>query len=235
MADWYSIVYMYHLSIHSSVKGHLGYFHVLAIVNSAATNTGVHVSFRTIFFSGYMPRIGVARSYASSIFSFLRNFHTVVHSGYMKLHSKVIIEFVTIFLLLLLLFSHKVVSDSWPHGLQHARLPCSLPFPGNCPSSCPLNWWCHPTISSCHPLLLPLIFPTSGSFPVSQLFTSGGQSNGAPASTSVLPESSGLISFKIDCFDLLAFQGTLKSLLQNHSLKASILQCSAFFIVHLSQ
>ena len=59
-----------------------------------------------------MPRIGVARSYASSIFSFLRNFHTVVHSGYMKLHSKVIIEFVTIFLLLLLLFSHKVVSDS---------------------------------------------------------------------------------------------------------------------------
>ena len=55
----------------------------------------------------------------------------------------------------LLLFGHQVVSNSsWPHGLQHAKLPCLSPSPGICPSSCPWNWWCHPTLSSCHPLLL---------------------------------------------------------------------------------
>ena len=69
---------------------------------------------------------------------------------------------------------------------------------------------------------------------MSWLFASGGQSIGASASESVLPEYSGLISFKIDWFDLLAVQGTLKSLLQHHSLKASILWCSAFLMVHLS-
>ena len=77
----------------------------------------------------------------------------------------------------------------------------------------------------CHPLLLyPQSFPASGSFPMSQLFTSGGQSFEASASASVLPmNSQGLISFRIDWFDLLAVQGTLKSLLQHHSSKASIL------------
>ena len=59
-------------------------------------------------------------------------------------------------------FSHSVVSDSLqPHGLQHARPPCPLPTPGVYSNSCPLSWWCHPTISSCHPLLLsPSIFPS---------------------------------------------------------------------------
>ena len=83
-------------------------------------------------------------------------------------------------------------------------------------------------------LLLPPIPPSIRVFPVSQLFTWGGQSIGVSASTSVLPVNPGLISFRMDWLDLLAVQGTLKSLLQHHSSKASIIQCSAFFIVQLS-
>ena len=86
----------------------------------------------------------------------------------------------------------------------------------------------------CPLLLLPSIFPSIRVFPKSQFFSSGGQSIAVSASASVLPMNIQLISFRIDWFNLLAVQGTLKSLIQHHSSKASILQCSAFFIVQLS-
>ena len=87
-------------------------------------------------------------------------------------------------------FSCSVVSDSlWPHGLQHARPPCPSPTPEVYSNSCPSSQWCHPNISSSAvPFSSHLqSFPASGSFPMSQLFTSGGQSIGASASASVLP------------------------------------------------
>ena len=93
-------------------------------------------------------------------------------------------------LCLLLLFSHSVISDSLqPHGLQHARLPCSSPSPKVCSNSCPWSRWCYITISSsATPFSFCLqSFPASGSSPMSQLFTSGGQSIGTSASSSVLP------------------------------------------------
>ena len=87
-------------------------------------------------------------------------------------------------------FSRSFMSDSlWPHGLQHARPPCSSPTTGVYPNSCPLSWWCHPTISSS---VIPFSshlqsFEASGSFQMSQFFTSGGQSIGVSALVSVLP------------------------------------------------
>ena len=87
-------------------------------------------------------------------------------------------------------FSLSVMSNSLrPHGLQHTRPPCPSPTPGVYPNSCPLSRWCHPTISSS---VVPVssylqAFPASGSFPMSQLLASGGQSIGVSASTSVLP------------------------------------------------
>ena len=77
----------------------------------------------------------------------------------------------------------------WPHGLQHARPRCPSPIPRACSNSCPSSRWCHPTISSSVIPFCPQSFPASGSFPVSQLFPSGGQSIGVLASASVLPKN----------------------------------------------
>ena len=135
-------------------------------------------------------------------------------------------------------FSHSVMSDSLqPNRLQHTRLPCPSPTPRACSNWCPSSRWCHSTISSS---VVPFSsclqsFPASGSFLMSQFFASGGQSIDASPSASVLPMNiqdwfplgwTGWISH--------AVQGTLKSLLQHHSSKASILWCSAFFMVQFS-
>ena len=136
-------------------------------------------------------------------------------------------------------FSYSVLSNSlWPHGLQHARPPCPSPTPRVYSNSCPLTWWWYPTISSS---VVPFTsclqsFPASGSFQMSHFFAWGHQSIGDSASTSVLPVNiqdwsplgwTGWISLQ-------SVKGTLKSLFQHHSSKASILWHSAFFIVQLS-
>ena len=134
-------------------------------------------------------------------------------------------------------FSLSVVSDSLrPHEPQHTRSSCPSPTPGVHPNPCPSSRWFHPTISSSViPFSCPQSFPASGSLPMSRLFTSGGQSTGASASTSVLPVNTqdwsplgwtGWIS--------LQSRGLSKSLLQHHSSKASILRHSTLFIVQLS-
>ena len=134
-------------------------------------------------------------------------------------------------------FSPSVMSDSLrPHGLQHARPPCPSPTPRAFSNSCPSSRWCHPTISF---FVVPFSssfqsFPASGSLQMSQIFASSGQSIRVSPSTAVLPKNTqdwpplgwtGWISLQ---------SKGLKSLLQHHSSKASILQCSAFFIVQLS-
>ena len=116
-------------------------------------------------------------------------------------------------------FSRSVMSDSlWPHGLQHTRPPCPSPTPRAYTNSCPSSQWCHPTISSS---VIPFSscfqsFLASGSFQMSQLFASGGQSiKSFSFNISPSNEHAGLISFGMDWLALLAVQGTLKSLLQH--------------------
>jgi len=118
------------------------------------------------------------------------------------------------------------------YGLQHARLPCPSPNPGACSNSCPLSQCNH--LILCHPLLLlPSIFPSIRVFSKESVLCIKWPKYW---SFSISPSNkySGLISFRMDWLDLLAVQGTLKSLLQHHSSKASVLWCSAFFMVQLS-
>ena len=132
-------------------------------------------------------------------------------------------------------FSRSVMSDSLqPHELQHARLPCSSPTPRLHSNSCPSSQWCH--LILCRPLLLLSSIP-----PSIKVFSNESTFHMRwpkywNFSFSIIPskEHPGLISFRMYWLDLLAVQGTLKSLLQHHSSKASILQHSAFFTVQLS-
>ena len=123
-----------------------------------------------------------------------------------------------------------------PHELQHARPPCPSPTPRVHSNSRPSSQWCHPAISSSAVPFssCPESLPPSESLPMSQLFAWGGQRTGVSALASFLSKNTGLISFRMDWLDLLAVQGTLKSLLQHHSSKASVLWRSAFFTVQLS-
>ena len=140
--------------------------------------------------------------------------------------------------LLLLLFRPSVVSESLqPHGLQHARFPCLSLSPGVCSNSCPFIRWHHPTISSSVTPFSPCSqsVPASGLFQwVSSLHQVAKSIWSFSFSISPSSEHSGLISFRIDWFDLFPVQGTLKSLFQHHSLKTSILWPSAFFMVQFS-
>ena len=124
----------------------------------------------------------------------------------------------------------------WPHGLQHTRPPCPSPTPGVYSNSCPLSRWCHSTISSSVvPFFSCLIFPSIRVFSnESALCMRWPKYWSFSFNISPSNEYSGLISFRMDWLEILAVQGTLKSLLQHHSSKASILQPSAFFIVQLS-
>ena len=135
----------------------------------------------------------------------------------------------------LLLLSRSVVSDSLrPRGLQHARPPCPSPTSRVYSNSCPLSQWCH--LILCHPLLLlPSIFPSIRVFSKeSALHIRWPNYWSFSFNISLSKEYSGLILFRIHWLTLLAIQGTLKSLLQHHSSKASILRRSAFFTVQLS-
>ena len=134
-------------------------------------------------------------------------------------------------------FSHSVVSDSLrPHESQHARPPCPSPTPGVHSNSCPSSWWCHaPISSSVVPFSsCPQSFPASVFSNESTLHMKWLKDWSFSFSISPSNEHPGLISFRMDWLDLLAVKGTLKSLLQHHSSKASILWRSAFFTVQLS-
>ena len=127
-------------------------------------------------------------------------------------------------------------SSLWPYGLQHARLPCPSPTPEAYSNSCPSRWWCHPTISSSFVSFSSCLqsFPTSGCFQMTALHIRWPKCWSFSFNISPSNEHPGTMSLRMDWVDLLAVQGTLKSLLQHDSSKASILRHSACFTVQLS-
>ena len=134
-------------------------------------------------------------------------------------------------------FTPSVVSDSlWPHGPQHSRLSCPSPTPGAYSNSCLSIWWCNPAISSS---VVPFssclqAYPASGSFPISQLLTSGGQSIGVSASASIVPMN---IQdwFPLGLIGWISLQSKgLSRVFSNTIVQKSILYCSAFFMGQLS-
>ena len=143
---------------------------------------------------------------------------------------------------MLLLFSCLVVLESlWPPWTEKRQNSLSLTSHKFYTSLHSLYQWCHPAISSSDAFFsfCPQSFPASGTFPMSHLYASDDQNTGFSASASFSfgpsKEYSGLISLRIDWLGLLAVQGTLRHLPQHHSSKASILQCSVFFMVQLLQ
>ena len=132
-------------------------------------------------------------------------------------------------------FSRSGVSNSLrPHESQHARPPCPSPTPGVYPNSCPWSWWCHSAVSVVPFSSCPQSLPASESFPMRTLRMRWPKYWSFSFSISPSNEHPGLISLRMDWLDLLAAQGTLKSLLQHHSSKASIFQHSAFFTFQIS-
>ena len=124
----------------------------------------------------------------------LKTFKSSIRPIYSLIFVKVVVHMILFFFWgvggLAVQFSCPGMSNSWqPHGLQHARPPCASPTPRVYSNSCPLKWWCHPTVSFSVFLFSFLLqsFPASGSFQMSQFFASGGQSIGVSASASVLP------------------------------------------------
>ena len=135
-----------------------------------------------------------------------------------------------------MLLSLSVETLMRPHELQHTRLSCPSPTPWTCSNSFPSSVMASNHLVLCHPLpSLPLIFPSIKILSnESAIFIRWPKYWSFSVSISPSKEHSGLISFRMDWFDFLAVQGTLKSLLQYHSSKGSILQCTAFFVVQLS-
>ena len=174
---------------------------------------GGHVSFQIMVFSRYMPTSGIAGSYGNSPFSFLRTsilFSIVAIPIFIPTNSVEGLPFLhTLSSIYSVQFSCSIVSHSLrPHESQHARPPCPSPTAGVYSNSCPSSRWCHPAISSS---VIPFSscpqpLPALGSFPMSQLFTWGGQSIGVSASASVRPMNTQDWSpLGMDWLDLLAF------------------------------